>query len=257
MRRWLYPLASILALIVVWQLAVTALAVPSYLLPGPMVVAQSLAENSSYLIGHAIVTATEVLAGFGMSILIGLPIAIVIVLSKRIEEAVYPLLVASQTIPKIAIAPLFVVWFGFGIMPKILISLLIGFFPVVIAAVAGMLSVDPEIVKMLRSMGASRFQLLVKVRLPAAMPSIFSGLKIAATLSVVAAVVGEFVGSNSGLGYVLLVATGAINTPLIFAAIVLLIVMGVVLFYAINILEVVAMPWYVRSRTEELGSGTM
>ena len=157
--------------------------------------------------------------------------------SKTVESYIYPLLVFSQSIPKIAIAPLFVVWFGFGIFPKIISAFLLGFFPVVVSAVQGFKSVDPDMVDLARAMKGSRFSVFCAVNLPHAMPAIFSGLKVSVTLAVVGAVVGEFVGSNSGIGYVLQRSIGTFDLPTMFAALVILALLGVVLFWLVDRIE--------------------
>jgi NitT/TauT family transport system permease protein len=165
-----------------------------------------------------------------------------------VESYVYPLLVFSQSIPKVAIAPLFVVWFGFGIFPKIISAFLLGFFPVVVSTVMGFKSVEPDMIDLARSMGGSRLQTFFKISLPQALPAIFSGLKVSITLAVVGAVVGEFVGSNSGIGYVLQVANGNFDLPLMFAALVVLSSIGVLLFAAIDVVERLMIPWHASQR---------
>jgi NitT/TauT family transport system permease protein len=168
--------------------------------------------------------------------------------SKTVESYVYPLLVFSQSVPKIAIAPLFVVWFGFGIIPKVISAFLLGFFPVVVSAVQGFKSVDPDMVDLARAMQGSRFAVFRAVNLPHAMPAIFAGLKVSVTLAVVGAVVGEFVGSNSGIGYVLQRSIGTFDLPTMFAALVILALLGVVLFWLVDRIERLVIPWHVSQR---------
>jgi NitT/TauT family transport system permease protein len=170
--------------------------------------------------------------------------------SKTVESYIYPLLVFSQSVPKIAIAPLFVVWFGFGIIPKVISAFLLGFFPVVVSAVQGFKSVDPDMVDLARAMQGSRFRVFCAVNLPHAMPAIFSGLKVSITLAVVGAVVGEFVGSNSGIGYVLQRSIGTFDLPTMFAALVILALLGVVLFWAVDRIERFVIPWHVSQRED-------
>ena len=188
--------------------------------------------------------------GFGLSILFGIPIAMLIAYSRLVESYVYPLLVFSQSVPKIAIAPLFVVWFGFGIFPKVISAFLLGFFPVVVATVMGFKSMETEMIDLARSMRASRLQMFLKFSLPQALPSIFSGLKVSATLAVVGAVVGEFVGSNSGIGYVLQIANGNFDLPLMFAALFVLSMMGVILFAIVDVVEKMMIPWHQSRRAD-------
>ncbi len=168
--------------------------------------------------------------------------------SRTVESFVYPLLVFSQSVPKVAIAPLFVVWFGFGIVPKVIAAFLLGFFPVVVSTVQGFKSVEPDVIDLARSMGANPLKIFLKFRLPQALPSIFSGLKVSVTLAVVGAVVGEFVGSNSGIGFVLQRATGTFDLPLMFAALVVLSTLGVLLFLAVELVERWLMPWHASQR---------
>jgi NitT/TauT family transport system permease protein len=168
--------------------------------------------------------------------------------SRLVESFVYPLLVFSQSVPKVAIAPLFVVWFGFGVIPKVIAAFLLGFFPVIVATVQGFKSIEPDVIDLARSMGANPLKVFIKFRLPQAMPAIFSGLKVSVTLAVVGAVVGEFVGSNSGLGYVLQKANGTFDLPLMFAALVILSMIGVLLFLVLELIERWVLPWHASQR---------
>jgi len=188
------------------------------------------------------------LGGFVLSALVGVPIAMWIAYSRLVESFVYPLLVFSQSVPKVAIAPLFVVWFGFGVIPKVIAAFLLGFFPVIVATVQGFKSIEPDVIDLARSMGANPLKVFLKFRLPQAMPAIFSGLKVSVTLAVVGAVVGEFVGSNSGLGYVLQKANGTFDLPLMFAALVILSMIGVLLFLVLELIERWVLPWHASQR---------
>src|SRR5438270_9307796 len=202
------PLILIVVIFVLWDLVIRMFKIPPYLIPAPWDVAKMLVAEWPRLWRESLFTGYATLGGFGLSILFGIPIAMAIAYSRTVESFLYPLMVFSQSIPKIAIAPLFVVWFGFGIFPKVISAFLLGFFPVVVATVMGFKSVETDMIDLARSMRASRLQMFLKFSLPQALPSIFSGLKISATLAVVGAVVGEFVGSNSGIGYVLQIANG-------------------------------------------------
>ena len=225
------------ALTVLAQIILTVADVREFLVPKPTTVAESIADNSQILVENGWVTLQEILIGFAFAALGGFGIAVLLVYVPAIGRFVYPLIVASQTIPKIAIAPLLVVWFGFGLMPKIVCVFLIAFFPVVISSAVGLRSVDSNMLHLVRSMGASGFEAFYKVRLINAVPQIYSGLKIAITLSVIGAIVGEFVGADSGLGYLLLIANGQLDTPLMFAVIVVLSAMGIALFGIVSALE--------------------
>jgi len=234
----------LLALVAVWQLYVTALDTPSYLLPSPVDIWQEGVENVGSLLRHGRVTLTEVLAGFTLSVLIGIPIAIGIVYSRVLSNILYPIMVGSQAMPKIAIAPLLLIWLGFGPAPKIAIAFLIAFFPIVVSTAAGLTNVNQDLLYLARSMGASEWDQFRKIRFPQALPSILSGFKVATSLAVVGAVVGEFVGANSGLGYYILVAQGNFNTSLVFASIFALTLIGIGLFYLVGFAERRVLVWH-------------
>lgn len=191
---------TLIGVIVVWELAVLALDVPPIILPAPTAIAQEFIDYGHRLLPNTLYTMWEIVLGFACAILIGVPLATLIVYSRPLERATYPLIVSSQTIPMVAIAPLLLTWFGYGIAPKIVIVVLQAFFPIVINTVMGLKSVSDEMVHLARSMGASPWQLFWKFRLPAALPSIFAGLKLATAASVVGAIVAEFVGAERGLG---------------------------------------------------------
>lgn len=247
-RAWrdrAYPVALTVILLGLWELVVSAGGIKQYLLPTPIVVVRTFVDQFPYLMGQARPTLEEVLLGFAVAAVIGNILAICIATFSIFEKAVYPLLVASQEVPQIAIAPLFLVWFGLGLTPKVIISFLIAFFPVVINSATGLRSVPRSLLQFAYSTRASRLRVLWKVQLPSALPSIFSGLKIAITFAVIGAVVGEFVGSSEGLGYTLVTANGRLDTPLLFAAILVLMLMGVLLFLAVNAVERIAIRWHV------------
>jgi NitT/TauT family transport system permease protein len=246
----LRPVWLVLLLILGWDLTIRVFKIPPYLIPNPASVGKQLVVEWPMLLRETLPTLYATLGGFALSALIGVPIAMWIAYSRVVESFVYPLLVFSQSIPKVAIAPLFVVWFGFGIVPKVIVAFLLGFFPVVVSTVQGFKSVEGDVIDLARSMGANPFKIFLKFRLPHAMPSIFSGLKVSVTLAVVGAVVGEFVGSNSGLGYVLQKANGTFDLPLMFAALVILSMIGVLLFLAIELVERWLMPWHASQRND-------
>ena len=243
--RDLLPLLVLIGLIGVWEVGVRVLGTAEYVLPAPSRVASELYVERSVLLENTWITLYESLLGLLLSVLVGLPLAILIVYSKTFERTVYPLIVSSQTIPKVAIAPLLIFWFGFGVTPKVLVAFSIAFFPLVVSSVVGLSSAPREMIYLVRSMGAGTVQTFAKIRFPYALPSIFAGLKVAATLCVVGAIVGEFVGSSGGLGYIVLVAQGVLNARLIFAAIVMMAVIGLVLFYGVVLLERLVVRWHV------------
>lgn len=245
---WAYPALVMLAFFLVWEVSVRVFQVPVYLVPAPSAILGRVADNWQLLATNTWVTFTGVIIGFLLSIAVSVPLAAVLSQLHWLERGVYPLLVASQTIPKVAIAPLLVVWFGFGVLPKILIVFLICFFPIVVDTMIGLKSVPREVIWLAHSTGASHWDTFVKIRIPGALPHIFGGLKVASTLAVVGAVVGEFVGSDSGLGYQLIVANGLLDVQMSFAVIVVLSVMGIVLFAAVGLAERLLLPWHISQR---------
>jgi NitT/TauT family transport system permease protein len=254
--RWMAPLITIVALVVLWEVVVVAFRVPEYLLPAPSGIGAAMVAEWRYLALHSWITLYEILCGFALAIGVGLPLAMLIVYSPAFERSVYPLLVASQSVPKIAIAPLLIFWAGIGVFPKILVAFAISFFPVVIDAVVGLRAVEPEMLHLVRSMGAGERRIFVKIRFPNALPNIFAGLKVAVTLAVVGAIVGEFIQADQGLGYALQQATAVLNTKLGFATIFILAAVGIVLFLAIEAVERWLTPWSV-ARRSELAAGTL
>lgn len=254
--RYVYPSLTLLALLVLWEVAIVAFRVPDYILPGPSQIVAEMIASHSTLWRHTLVTTGEVLAGFALSVVIGVALGLSIVYSPFFEGTVYPLLVSSQTVPKVAVAPLFLFWFGFGMTSKIIVAFLIAFFPMVIATVIGLRSIEPEMIYLARSMGANPLLTFLKIRLPNAMPNIFGGMKVAITLAVVGAVVGEFVGADKGLGYVIVLANGALNTRLLFAAITFLSLLGIALFVAVQLLERLFLPPHLTAQRDET-IGTM
>jgi NitT/TauT family transport system permease protein len=245
---YLYPLATVVILLAAWELAARAGYFPRYILPSPSGIAVRFAQMHAFIVKESLFTLKETLLGFGLSVVIGIPLGMLLVSSHTFNRAVYPLLVASQVVPKVAVAPLFLVWFGFGLMSKVLITFLMAFFPIVIAAVVGLQATEIEKLHVARAAGAGQLQLFWLVRLPNALPAIFGGMKVAITLAVVGALVGEFVAAENGVGRLLLSASGNMDTELLFAGIFALVVIGVVLFLAIEALEKLVLPWHVSQR---------
>ncbi|SDS72894.1 ABC transporter permease [Jiangella sp. DSM 45060] len=231
-----------------WWAVTAAEVFPAYLVPTPGDVANELVEEREMLARHTWVTTYETVVGFLLAAAIGLLAAVLIVYSPTLEKALYPLILFAQVIPKIAIAPILVVWFGFGPMPKVILAVLIAFFPIVVSGVAGLRSTDPELLDLSATMGASRWKTFRKIRFPNALPHLLSGLKVAVTLAVVGAVVGEFVGADEGLGYVLLLASGNLNSSLLFADLILMSALGVVLFVVVEVAEKLLIPWHASRR---------
>lgn len=251
----LYPVGSLVGVLVIWQVVVVGFALKPFILPSPRLVFSVIAEHRGILLWHTLVTAVETLVGFVLSVVIGIPMAIAVVTWRRLEGSIYPLLVASQTVPKVAIAPLFIVWLGFGFLPKIIIAFLVAFFPVVVSTVVGLKSTPLEMTYLGRIVGLSWWQMFVKISFPRALPEIFGGLKVAMTLAVVGAIVGEFVGASEGLGYLLMFATAQMQTALVFAGLLFLASIGIVFFALIQLWERLAIPWHVSIRRDELQLG--
>jgi NitT/TauT family transport system permease protein len=247
---WLRPVFFLVFLVVLWDVTIRVFNIPPYQIPKPVDVVTTLWQEWPMLLREAVPTTLATIQGFLLSAAFGIPVAMLIAGSRTVESYVYPLLVFSQSIPKIAIAPLFVVWFGFGMFPKVLSAFLLGFFPVVVSAVQGFKSVEPDMMDLARAMEASRLQIFRMVSLPHAMPAIFAGLKVSITLAVVGAVVGEFVGSNSGIGYVLQRSIGNFELPTMFAALVVLSLIGVILFWILDVLERISIPWHASQRQD-------
>jgi NitT/TauT family transport system permease protein len=239
---FIYPVGIMVALIAVWEAAARLFSIPPYLLPAPSEIVLSMESNSAVLIKESVGTTFEILLGFALSVAVGVPLALAIYLWRPFARAVYPVLVSSQAVPKVAVAPLFLVWFGFGLLPKVLIAFLIAFFPVVINTAMGLASLEREKIYLAQSMGLGSIATFFKIQLPNALPSIFAGLKISITFAVVGAVVGEFVGGQGGLGYLLLIANGNMDTALLFAGIVALTLLGIVLFALIGLLGRLVLP---------------
>ena len=245
---FLWTLLSFAIVFVAWELTVRLFALPEYLLPGPEPVLAALAQNIRTLAAQSLWTAGTVLAGFLVAAAVAIPLAMLIVISPVLERLLYPPMVATQSIPKIALAPLFIVWFGFGVAPKVAVAFLIAFFPIVIDTIVGLRSIDPAMIQLARSMGAPPRRIFLKLRLPHALPMIFGGLKVASALAVVGALTGEFVGSDRGLGYLLVQASGNLNTALLFATLVILSAMAMAFFYLVEMLERIAIPWHASQR---------
>lgn len=237
------PILTFVVIVVAWGGLVALFNTPIYLVPSPGDVIPALMNNAGDLWANSIVTLIEIGAGFGLTVVFAIPMGLAIALSITTKQIAYPVLVFVQLIPKIAIAPLFVVWFGFGIESKVFLVAIMTFFPLLLASIAGFQTLDDRLLYLTKSMGATRTQTFWKMRLPSALPVIFSGLKTAATIAATAAIVAEFVGANAGLGYRLLVASLYLDTPLIFAILLVLTIIGLGLNYIIEAIEYLVMPW--------------
>jgi NitT/TauT family transport system permease protein len=242
------------ALFLVWEVAVPYFGVKEYLLPAPSRIYTEFLKRWHTVLGGAWVTTQEILVGYAVSVLVSVPLALAITYSRFMEESVYPLIVFLQIVPKIAIAPLFIIWFGFGFAPKVLLVFLLSFFPIVVGSIAGFKAVDPDIMDFARTTGAGAWRMFLKIRLPQALPNIFTGLKVGAAIAATAAVVAEFVASDRGLGYLLLQYNGDLNTPMVFATIIVLSAIGLVVYYSVEALERIAIPWHVSQSSGQGGT---
>ena len=237
-------LAAAVIFLAVWEVAVRVFHVQHYLLPPPSVIAVDFADNWRRVAQGSWLTTGNMVFGFLLSVVVGIPLAMALAYSPFFERSVYPIVVFLQIVPKIAIAPLFIIWFGFGMMPKVLLVFLLTFFPIVINAVVGFKSVDPGVMELARSTGASALRTFLKIQFPSALPSIFTGLKVAAALASTAAVVAEFVASDNGLGYLIVTYNGQLMTSMVFATIIVLGIIGLAFYYLIEIAERLILPWH-------------
>jgi putative hydroxymethylpyrimidine transport system permease protein len=241
--KWAAPAALVALLIGGWELLAELGHVENYLLPAPSEVASALWRDRDLLAPDAWVTAREVLLGFALALLVGVAIAIALHLSPLLRRAVYPLVVASQAVPVVVIAPILVIWFGFGMTPKLIVIALICFFPIVVNTLDGLEGTERDQVKMMRTLGASRLDLLRRLELPSSLPFFFSGAKVAVAVAVIGAVFGELVGSDAGLGHAIQVGTAELETARVFAAVLILSAMAIALFGALTLIERRVIPW--------------
>ena len=237
------PALTLVGALLLWEAAVRVFKIPNFIMPAPTAILGEGWEWRYRFIGHTWVTLYETLGGFALSIVVGVPLAVMIVYSPALRSALYPLIVLTQSVPKIAIAPVLLLLVGHGEFPKVIVAFLVAFFPVVVDTATGLAATPPELLDLSRSYRASAFKTFVKVRLPMALPFFFAGAKVAITLSVIGAVVGEFVGSDQGLGYVILSATSYWKTELAFSSMILLSLMAIVLFAAVSLVERLTCPW--------------
>jgi NitT/TauT family transport system permease protein len=239
----LLPPLTFVAMVAVWWGAVVAFEIPAYLLPGPAAVFSRIVSDAPMLWNHAQITLIEIIVGFGLTIVTSIPLGLLIALSAVAKQIVYPPIMLMQLVPKIAVAPLFLVWLGFGLESKVLLTVLMTFFPLLLASISGFMILDDRLLYLTRSMGASSWETFRYLRFPAALPVIFSGIKTSATIAATAAIVAEFVGANKGLGYVLLRGTSTMDIELVFAVLVVLTIVGIVINYVVEFAEWAMTPW--------------
>ena len=251
MRRWLLPLLAVLVLLGVWQLYVEASGVSSLVLPSPIDVGRALIDDRGTLWHNLKPTAAEILLGIALGSAVGLLMSVTLHFSGFVRQLSYPLLVATQALPIPLLAPLLVVWLGFGLLPKLTVVALVSFFPVLVTTLAGLGAVDRELIKLLRTFDANRWQTFRRIELPSALPGVFTGAKLAAVLSVIAAILGEQAGSNSGLGYLLTVTVANLEMSEAFASVFVLAAFAILLFALLTFAERRTLPWVQRQRETE------
>ena len=234
--------------VVAWELVIVVFQVKEFLVPAPSKVVRQIFNRNLSWPYHFWVTAWETVAGFVVAAIVGIALAYLIVHSRRLNQILYPYILLAQIVPKVAVAPLFFIWFGFGEAPKVLVAFLVAFFPIIIDTIVGLHAADPDMLDFMRTLRASPYKTFVKVKLPAALPHIFGGFKVAITLAIIGAVIGEFVGAESGLGYMIVRAQSHFRTDQVFAALVLLSVLGMALFMVFVLMERLAIPWYARMK---------
>jgi NitT/TauT family transport system permease protein len=232
-----------IVLIVVWELCARGFQIPSWILPAPSEVVSTARDWAPELAFNTYITVRETVVGFVLALLLSVPLAIVIAFTTTLRRILYPILLGLQSVPKVALAPLVILWMGIGNWPKIVIVVLVCFFPILVNVVAGFEAVPMPMVDLMHSLRASRYSIFRLLRAPVALPHLFTGCKIAITFAVIGAVIGEFVAAQEGLGYMILMSTAQSKTPLAFAAIILLTIISVVLFYSVEIVERVIIDW--------------
>ncbi len=242
-KKLVYPTLGAILLLAIWHFYVVEFKVSIAVLPTPVQVIDAIVAKRQALLSEGWVTLKECIYGFVLAFALGVPLAVAVANSKTLNQMFYPLLIATQSVPKVALAPVVLVWLGTGLESKLTMAWLVAFFPIVVDTATGLRATPPDLLELAKSLRASRLQVFAKVQFPAALPFVLSGCKVAVTLAVIGAVIGEFVGSTEGLGNLLLVANSQIDTPLAFAALVALAALGVLLYAAVALLEVALAPW--------------
>ena len=247
----LLPALFFATLILLWQAACEIFKVPTFLLPSPLAIAHKIAEVPDRLLMHLLATLREVVVGFAFATVGGIFLATLTAHSRILARTLFPLLAMSQSIPTVAIAPVLVIWFGPGDAARLIVVFLIAFFPIVVNTTAGLLRADEDLVALVRGLNASRWKIFTKIRLPNALPYVFTGMRISIALSVIGAVVAEFVAATKGLGYVVFSGATNMDTDLVFAAVVILAVMGITLFQLVRLAQTIVVPWAQTTREGE------
>lgn len=253
-RGTAYVLLVLVVVVIAWEAACRLLSIPAFILPAPSTSFYELISAPAYFLRQTLFTLQITAVGFALALAVGFVLALAITYSTFLERTLYTLLVALNSVPKVALAPLFVIWLGTGAEPKVAIVLTIAIFPIVIDTVLGLRSADPDLLSLARASRASPWQVLWKIRLPSALPSMFAGMKVGISLALVGAIVGEFVAGDTGLGQTILVAQGMFQTPRMFVSIILLGILGTALFYLFDLLERLLIPWHISQRGQHAGS---
>ncbi len=240
---------SLILLLILWEMASKAGLLPAYAVPAPSVVGAKMIETLDLVIPHAVTTSLEIVVGFALATVGAILLAVLVVFYRPIERVAYPWLVVLQVIPKVALGPLLILWLGFGFFPKVLMSFLLAFFPIMIATIIGLRSLENNSINLMRSMGAGKASIFWYMQLPTALPQLFGSLKVAMTLAVVGALVGEFVGGNQGLGYVLVAANGSLDTPLLFVSLVWISALALAFYGLVAWMEKLCVSWHVSFRS--------
>ncbi len=241
---FLLPLGFLLCILILWEALVRFFSIPQYLLPAPSSVLMFFINKGNILAIHIGVTLFEVVAGFFLGGVVGILLAIAVVYSKLFERAIFPLIVMFQAVPKVAFAPILLVWLGYGMMSKLAVAFLLTFFPITVSTANGLIAIEPELLDLVRSMKATEWQVFRKIRIPRSLPYMFNGFQLGITASVIAAIIAEFVGAEKGLGYLILIASNEQNTPMMFASFAILAVVGLVLFRLVVFIKKIAIPWH-------------
>lgn len=250
LRRTTRGAVGISIVIIAWEAMVRLFGISDFLLPAPSSIAQRIIGDWGLLAQHLSITMLETILGFAAAVLVGVVVAIIVTTSERTKDVVMPIVIATQLIPKVAVAPLVLLWFGYGISSKVVVAFLIAFFPIVIDMATGLTMVEKELIDLLRSLGAKRWKVFVKAQIPHSLPFLFSGMRIAVTLAVIGAIVGEFIGGSQGIGYLIVISTSELKTDLVFACLMVLTAAGFVLFALIGFLERLVVPWSAAEREE-------
>jgi NitT/TauT family transport system permease protein len=251
MNRYIYPSVGIAGFIICWEMVIVLFYLPEYILPTPYVTIVSFFKNLGALIPHILTTLYETFLGLMFAIIFSIMFSVVVVWFRLVEKTVMPVMVFLQTTPKIAVAPLFLVWFGVGYTPKVVISFWLAYFPIMINMITGLRDVQPEMIDLASSMSASKLQTFIKIRLPNSLPYFFSGLKLGAIVALLGAIVGEYVGADKGLGYLIMWANSSYDVKMLFSVVIALVLLGKAIYTIVEWVEKYMISWHVIARSEE------